>query len=77
MKTENYDKAFAAGMALVVIILLSLMQATCTGCTVETTQSITIKKANHAQQKSKIRKGKPRRNAALTFSPGRGDRGEI
>lgn len=62
MKAENYDKAFAAGMALVVIILLSLMQATCTGCTVETKQSITIKKASNEKQESKIRTCISRRN---------------
>lgn len=45
MKQHQYDRAFAAGMALVVILILALMQATCNSCTIKSTQSLIIKKA--------------------------------
>lgn len=45
MTAKEYDKLFAAGMALVCLIMLALMLATLDGCTVEHKQSITIKKA--------------------------------
>lgn len=44
MTSKDYDKLFAAGMALVTLLLAILMLCAL-GCTVESKQSLTIKKA--------------------------------